>query len=230
MLWAFPAVLICGCSSLALDDLLDAATDGPRQLEHETVIAGLRQALEIGSDRAVQRTAVIDGFLANQLIRIVIPDELETMTKTLRKLGLGSQVDDLEVSMNRAAEEATGEAREILWQEIRKLSFPDAMAILNGGTTAATDLLEERTSDEIRSKFQPVVIKKMEEVGLARLYDELAQRYNRLPFVSQATVDLNSYVTSRALEGLFTVLGQEEKRIREDPLARTTEILKRVFS
>ncbi|MCP4203849.1 MAG: DUF4197 domain-containing protein [bacterium] len=223
-------ILAAGCSSVALDDLLEVTSGGgPVQLDRETVISGLRQALEIGSDRTVERTAVIDGFLANELIRIVIPSDMEPMTKTLRKLGLGRQVDDLELNMNRAAEEAASGAREILWEEIRDLTFPDAMAILEGGKTAATDLLEERTSADIRDKFHPIILRKMEEVGLARLYADLAERYNRLPFVSGDAVDLDAYVTDQALAGIFTILGQEEARIREDPVARTTELLKQVF-
>ncbi len=222
-------ILAGGCSSAALDDFLEVASGGSVQLDRETVIAGLQEALEIGADRTVRRTAVIDGFLANELIRIAIPESLNTMTTTLRRLGLGHQVNDLEVNMNRAAEEAAGEARAILWREITSLSFPDAMAILNGGKTAATDLLRERTSDQIREDFQPIVARKMEEVGLARLYSDLAERYNRLPFVSQPAVDLDAYVTDRALAGLFTILGEEETKIRENPAARTTELLRRVF-
>ena len=221
--------LSTGCSSAALDDLLDVATSDSGSLDRETVVAGLREALEIGSRRTVERTAVLDGFLANELIRIVIPDELDSMTAALRKLGLGRQVEDLEVNMNRAAEEAAGEAREILWEEIRSLTIPDAWAILDGGKTAATDFLQERTSAEIRAKFHPIVVRKMEEVGLARIYSDLSERYNRLPFVSSPALNLDEYVTDEALAGLFTILGEEETKIRENPLARTTELLKRVF-
>lgn len=223
------ASLTAGCSSAALDDLLEAAGGGTAPLDRQTVVAGLREALEVGADRTIERTALIDGFLANELIRIAIPDELEAMTRTLRKLGLGRQVDELEVTMNRAAEEAAGEAREVLWHEIRSLGFPDALAILDGGDTAATDLLRDRTTDEIRERFGPIVVEKMEAVGLARLYSELAGRYNRLPFVSQPTIDLHGYVTDQALAGLFTVLGEEETKIRKDPVARTTALLERVF-
>jgi hypothetical protein len=222
-------VLISGCSSAALDDLLEAAAGGPAALDRETVAAGLRQALEIGSSRTVDRTSIVDGFFGNELIKILIPAELDKMAGRLRKLGLERQVDDLELQMNRAAEQAAGEAREILWAEIRALTIPDAVAILRGGQTAATDFLRSRTETEIRDRFQPIVVDRMEEVGLARLYSDLADRYNKLPFVTKTAVDLDAYVTQEALGGLFTILGEEEARIRRDPLARTTELLRRVF-
>lgn len=222
--------LVGGCSSAAIEELLETATGPSRELDRETVTAGLEEALEIGSRRTIDRTAVIDGFLGNELIRILIPDELDSMARRLRQLGLGRQVDELEVAMNRAAEEAAGEARQILSAEIRALTFPDAMAILRGGATAATDLLYERTSGEIREQFHPIVVEKMEAVGLARLYEDLVGRYDRLPFVTRTAVDLDEYVTDEALAGLFTILREEERRIREDPVARTTELLRRVFA
>ncbi len=227
------ALLLSGCSGLALDDVLDATgtagggTGG--ELDRETVIAGLKQALEIGTQRTVDRTAVLDGFLGNELIRISIPPELDTMADVLRRIGLRRQVDNLEVSMNRAAEEATGEARRILWAEIRTLTIPNAMSILGGGPSAATDFLFERTSAEIRSEFHPIVVEKMEAIGLARLYANLSEGYHGLSFATPTEVDLDEYVTDRALAGLFTILGEEERKIREDPVARTTELLHRVF-
>lgn len=223
-------LLTTACSGLALDDVLDAI---PRQtsgeLDRETIVAGLKEALRVGSERTIDRTAILNGFLANELIRIVLPDDLDSMAKTLRRIGLDRQVDELEVQMNRAAEEAAGEALDVLAEEIRGLSFPDAMGILRGGDTAATDFFRERTSDEIRQRFQPIVVEKMDEVGLARLYGLLADQYNQIPFVSRPAVDLERYVTDEALDGLFTVLAEEETKIREDPVARTTELLKRVF-
>ncbi len=224
-----PVLLASGCSSTALDEILAGALEPSQALDRETVIAGLREALEVSAERTVERTARIDGFLANELIRIAIPDELDKLASALRRLGLGGKVDELEIQMNRAAEEAAGEAREIFWDEIRSLTFPDAVAILEGGGTAATDFLEERTGGEIRSRFEPVVVETMNEVGLARLYADLAETYNRLPLVTTPAINLEDYVTEEALEGLFTVLREEEARIREDPLARTTDLLRRVF-
>ena len=220
--------LMLGCAGLAIEDLLPPA-DAQGPLDNETVIAGLKEALEIGAGRAIERTSVIDGFLGNELIRILMPEELESMARNLRRIGLGRQVDELEVAMNRAAEQAAGEVREILWREIRALSFADGLEILHGGSTAATDHFRQRTESELRQRFHPIVVARMEEVGLSRLYGELADRYNRLPLVQRVAIDLDEYVTDRALSGVFTVLGEEEARIRQDPLARTTELLRRVF-
>ena len=223
------ALVVTACSGFPPELVDTLGGDGPRALDRETVIAGLKEALEVGSERTVERTAVVDGYLANELIRIVMPRELESMARSLRRIGLGHQVDELEEGMNRAAERAAGEAREVLWREIRALTFDDAMEILNGGPTAATDHFRTRTRAEIRARFHPIVVEKMAEVGLSRLYRELADHYNRLPLLTRPAVDLDEYVTDEALAGLFLVLGEEERRIREDPIARTTELLRRVF-
>ena len=220
-------LLLPGCAGLTVEELIPADGDGP--LDRDTVIAGLKEALRVGSERAITRTSAVDGFLANELIRILMPEELESMAGALRKIGLGRQVDELEVAMNRAAEKAAGEVRGIVWREIQALSITDAMEILHGGPTAATDHFRQRTEDELRQRFHPIVVERMEEVGLSRLYAELAERHNRLPFVKRVAIDLDDYVTDRALAGVFHVLGEEEARIRADPLARTTELLRRVF-
>ncbi len=221
----FLLITTLGCAGLVFDP--SVPTSGG--LDRETVIAGLREALRIGSQRAVDRGGVLDGFLANELIRVLIPDELDSMARTLRRVGLDRQVDDLEVAMNRAAEQAVGEARDVFWDEIRTLTIPEAMSILDDGPTGATDHLRSRTAAEIRGRFRPIVVRKMDEVGLSRIYGQLADRYNELPFVSRPAIDLGEYVTDQALDGLFTLLGEEEARIRQDPIARTTELLRRVF-
>ena len=225
------ATLTLACSGIP-PELIEAVSGLPgEELDEETVIAGLKEALTIGSGRAIDRTAAIDGFLANALIRITLEDnrDLERMASALRRIGLGGQVDQMEVAMNRAAERAAGEAREVFVREVSGLTFDDAMGILRGGPTAATDFLRGRTEGEIRRRFRPIVVEKMDEVGLSRAYRELADQYNRLPLVTRPATDLDDYVTDEALDGLFTVLGEEEKKIREDPVARTTELLRRVF-
>ena len=221
---------VSGCSGLSLDLLEEIAGEGSAQeIDRETVVAGLREALRVGSDRAVERTSAIDGFLANELIRIVPPEELDSMADALRRLGMGQKVDELEVAMNRAAERAASEAREVLWEEIRALTLSEAVEILHGGDTAATEHFRERSGEELYRRFQPIVVAKMDDVGLARRYGELAEAYNRLPLVKNPAPDLDEYVTNEALSGLFAVLGEEERKIRRDPLARTTALLRRVF-
>ena len=204
-------------------------TDSNAPLSESTVAEGLREALRVGSGRAVDSTSRVDGYLANELIRIHLPEELETMARILRSAGFGAQVDALEVAMNRAAEQAAGEAREIFVDAILDLSIVDAFAILRGHETAATDYLRTQTSDELRLRFQPVIANKMKEVDLYQAYSHLAGIYNALPFSKPVPASLDLYLTEEALDGLFTVLAQEERKIREDPLARTTELLRRVF-
>ncbi len=222
-----------GCASLqngTFGDILNSGSDQEGALDEPTVVAGIKEALRIGTERAVLSTSQLDGFLANELIRITLPDQLEPMAATLRRAGLGSQVDELETSMNRAAELAAGETREVFWDAITQMTVADAFAILHGNDTAATAYFRDRTWQTLQTRFQPIVQQKMDEVGLSRLYGEVTDLYESLPLVDKpALVDLDEYVTREALSGLFTVLAQEEQKIRRDPLARTTELLRRVF-
>lgn len=204
-----------------------AATLG--SLDAATAADGLREALRVGTERATASTSSMDGFLGNALIRIAMPEQLTTMTNALRTVGLGAKVDEMEVAMNRAAEQAAGEAKGVFWEAISTMTLDDAMGVLNGGETAATDYFRTRTSESLREKFSPIVTEKMQTVGLYNAYEPMVERYNALPFVTAPAVDLETHVTDGALDGLFTVLADEERKIREDPVARTSDILKRVF-
>lgn len=218
------AALLAGCATL------EQMGTGGGPLDEGTVVAGLKEALRVGSQRTTARTAAVDGFLGNDLIRIPLPRQLESAAATLRSVGLGSHVTELETAMNRAAEAAAGEAGPVLRDAITAMTIGDAFAILEGHETAATDYFRARTEDRLRSRFRPIVAAKTAEVGLGRIYDDLADRYDRIPLMGKPElVDLDAYVTDEALDGLFTVLGQEERTIREDPVARTTELLRRVF-
>lgn len=197
--------------------------------DEATVAAGLKEALQVGAERTVLQTSKLDGFLGNALIRIALPKNYQHVADTLRKVGLGKDVDELEVAMNRAAEKAAGEARPIFTDAIRKITLPDAVRILRGGNTAATEYFRAHTADALRAKFRPVVTQSMEKVGVTQKYNRLAESYDKLPFVTRPALDLDEYVTERTLSGLFTVLGQQEKRIRKHPSARTTELLRQVF-
>jgi len=193
------------------------------------IVAGLKQALEIGTERAVGRTSKPNGFLGDPAIRIGLPGSLETMASGLRAVGLGARVDELEVAMNRAAEEASGEATEVFWQGIRQMTFSDARSILGGGETAATEYFERTTRQPLLERFEPIVAARVRSVGLGRSYSDLVDRYAALPFASKPDLNLERYVTNEALDGLFLVLGEEERRIRSDPAARSTALLKEVF-
>lgn len=236
-LW-LAAGLALGCADgsgvAGLDRALEGARQaavGPAALDEATVIAGLRDALRVGTDRTVASTSRLDGFLANELIRIHTPESLSTMTRTLRTVGFSRQVDELEVAMNRAAEQAAGEATSVFWGGIQKMSIQDGWEILNGGDTAATDYFRRTTSDDLRARFAPIVEEKMSAVGLVQIYDDLVARYEAIPLASlgQRPPDVRAHVTDGALAGLFTVLGQEEAKIRREPAARSTELLRRVF-
>jgi hypothetical protein len=198
-------------------------------LDEQTVAAGLREALRVATDRTVISTSKLDGFLGNALIRIVMPEQFEVAAKTLRAVGFGKQVDELEIGMNRAAERAAGEATEVFLNAITQMTLEDAFSILNGGDNAVTNYFRSRTEESLHERFKPIVTEKMSEIGLYKVYNGLTDYYNKLPLVTTPALDLDEYVTQHALNGLFAVLGQEEKRIRTDPLARTTDLLRRVF-
>ena len=220
-------LLLSGCAAEKTLGGILGGGGGP--LDEGTVAAGLKEALRVGTDRTVSATSALNGFLGNELIRIAMPEQLESMAGALRTIGLGGQVDEMETAMNRAAELAAGEATDVFVSAITKMTIADAFGILNGGDRAATDYFQEKTTEELSARFRPIVSEKMDEVGLARLYGDLSEQYNALPFVTTPAVDLTDYVTERALGGLFTVLAQEEKKIRDDPAKRTTALLQRVF-
>jgi hypothetical protein len=198
-------------------------------LDESTVAAGLREALRVGTERAVALTSQTDGFWGNPSLRIPLPSALEPMADALRALGLGGQVDELELAMNRAAERASSQAIDVFWAAIAQMTLRDAFDILNGDDTAATEYFRARTSDTLSARFRPLVDERMQQVGVYRIYEPLQSRYAALPFVTKPALELDAYVTDRALDGLFGMLAQEERRIREDPAARSSELLRRVF-
>ncbi|MCW8825310.1 MAG: DUF4197 domain-containing protein [Gammaproteobacteria bacterium] len=200
------------------------------KLDSKTVVAGLKEALKVGTERTVLSTSAVDGYLGDALIRIAMPSEFQKMGKALRKVGLGRYVDEMEVAMNRAAEQAATEARDVFWQAISSMTLDDAFSILKGDDSAATRYFRSRTEPSLRRRYQPIVGEKMKSVGLYQSYNRAVEAYMKIPFVKKPTLDLNSYVTDGALDGLFNVLAQEEKKIRIDPAARSTELLKRVFA
>ncbi len=217
-------VLLVGCETLTA--LANLQGDG---LTSEKIVAGLREALRVGTGQAVTRTSQAGGYAKNPLIRIVTPEALQDMASTLRRLGLGSQVDEFEGRMNLAAEQAAREAGGVFLEAIRTMTFADAKAILDGGDTAATDFFRRQTSETLRARYRPIIATHMEKVGAVSLYNDLAGRYNRIPLVPKVEANIEDYVAERALAGLFTVLGEEETKIRRDPVARTTELLRQVF-
>ncbi len=191
--------------------------------------SGLKEALRIGTENAVKLTGRTDGYFLNLAIKILMPEKLRSFEKGLRAVGYGAQVDDFILSMNRAAERAAPFAKQIFWDAIGEMTFEDVRKILSGHETAATDYFKGKTTNRLTEIFKPIVSKAMNEVGVTRQYKELVGRYEKIPFVKRETLDLDQYVVTKALDGLFHMVGEEERKIRKDPTARTTELLKEVF-
>ena len=199
------------------------------QLSAATTASGLKDALRVATEEAVETTSKSGGFLDNPKIRIPLPGNLESMANGMRAMGMGAKVDELDVAMNRAAETAAGEATPVFSKALGDMSFKDAAGILNGGDTAATQYFKRTTSADLTTRFRPIVDQAMAKVGVVQQYDALVSSYASTPFGSAPKLDLGSYVTEQTLGGLFKVMGQEEKKIRTNPAARTTDLLKQVF-
>jgi hypothetical protein len=193
------------------------------------IVEGLKEALHVGTQNAVNVTGKTDGYFGNQAIKILMPEKLRTLETGLRAVGYGSQLDEFVLSMNRAAERAAPAGKQIFWDAIGAMTFEDARKIWSGGDTAATQYFREKTSDRLGTAFRPIVEKATNEVGVTRQYKDLVGRYQSIPFARIESLDVDQYVVTKGLDGLFFVLGEEEKKIRANPAARTTELLKQVF-
>jgi len=191
--------------------------------------SGLKEALRIGTDHAVDLTGATDGFFKNEAIKILLPDKLRTAEKGLRLIGMGPKLDEFELSMNRAAEKAAPAARGIFKEAVQQMTFDDVRKILTGGNTSATDYFKLKTSDKLTASFKPVVESAMSETGVVKQYNQLTGSIRSLPFGGAQSLDITDYVVGKALDGLFYTIGQEEKKIRTDPAARITPLLKEVF-
>lgn len=197
--------------------------------DSNTIIAGLKEALSVGAKNGVTTVSKVDGYFGNQLIKIPIPENIQKTEKMLRKVGLNKEVDAFILSMNRAAEKAAPKALSFFTDAVKEMTIPDAVGILRGSDTAATDFLRSKTYDRVYGAFKPVVSSAMNDVGVTHAFKEMMDKARTIPLLKREAVDLDHYVTSKALDGLFVVVGQEEKKIRKDPAARVTELLRTVF-
>jgi len=191
--------------------------------------SALQEALKVGTENAVTQTSAVDGFLLNKAIKILMPKPLQSMEKPLRLLGYDKQIDEFIVGMNRAAEKSVPFAKDIFWNAIGEMTFDDARKILQGSDTAATDYFKAKTSKKLQDTFLPTVTDVMGQVGVNQQYEALVGQYKAVPFANKIVFDPNQYVTEKATDGLFFVVGQEEKKIRTNPAARVTDLLKEVF-
>jgi len=190
---------------------------------------GLREALRVGTVRAVDSVGRPDGFLGNPEIEIQVPEELLKVEQALRLIGAGRLVDEFTISMNRAAEAAAPVAKQVFLDAVQRMTFEDAMTILRGDSHEATDYFRESAGPELERLFRPIVDEKLASVGATRAFNDLMREIDDLPLVSVPSIDLTDYVTRAAMDGLFLMLAEEEQRIRTDPVARTTELLKKYF-
>ncbi len=225
------AILSIGChAQLQLDQLWKKAskTTTTPVLSDDRITAGLKEALTISTRSAVDSTGRPDGFLKNAAIKILIPPKLHTFDKGMRLIGKGAEMDELQVGMNRAAEEAAPEAKKIFLDALARMTFDDARRILSEGDTAATEYFKQQTSAELAAAFQPIVHSKLQSVGVVKQYDKL-MRNPMADSLLGKSFDLDDYVVSKSLDGLFYMLAEEERKIRKDPAEQTTALLRDVF-
>lgn len=207
--------------------ILDKASG--TQLSNDQIVSGLKEALMVGAERGTAKLSAPNGFFANAALKIVMPDEAKKVESTLRTMGLGNQVDQAVLSMNRAAEDAAKSAAPIFVNAVKGMSIQDAMSILKGSDTSATAYLRNKTVYQLTEAFRPVIEESLAKVEATKYWKTIFSSYNRVA-LKKINPDLTAYVTESALKGIFLQLGQEEAKIRKDPAARTTEILRKVFS
>ncbi len=189
----------------------------------------LKEVLEISTVNAIERVSKMNGYYLDPNIRIPLPNAIQKVEKVLKALGHGPEVGAFELSMNRAAERAASEAKGVFLEAIKEMTFSDTRKILNGRENEATIYFKNKSSDSLQEIFQPIVYKAMSEVGVTRAYQDLDAKIHGLPSAASLSFDLDQYVTHRALDGLFFMLAEEERKIRQDPAARVTDLLKKVF-
>jgi len=212
-----------------LGKLPKSAAGGSGATDDATASAGIKEALAVGTERAVQSLARENGYFGNAAVKILMPSSIQKVAEVARMAGYQKQVDEFVLSMNRAAEAAAPLASRHFGDAIRDMSLEDVRGILGGGDTAATDFFRRKTQDKLYAAFKPIVAQKVGEVGATRAYKDMIGRYESVPFMKTQSLDLDDYVTNKSLDGLFHMVGEEEKKIRTDPVARTTDLLKAVF-
>lgn len=226
-------VTFTGCSELqnVVNQLPDILNEGSTGLSNDYIASGLREALDKGITEQVTKLTATDGFLKNELVKILLPAELQKVDNTLRKVGLSSLADEGLKILNRAAEDAVGEATPIFVNAVKGITFSDAKNILLGDDGAATSYLNTKTNTALYSKFSPVISNSLEKVGANKVWSTIISKYNAIPLVSNTVnPDLTDYVTQQSLKGVYTMIGVEEKEIRTQVSSRTSDVLRKVFA
>ena len=229
----FFTVVFSQCTSLQVSDGLKTAGKIVKQnntLSTEEVSKGLKEALVQGAVKGSSQASQLNGYFKNKLLKIVVPPEMLVVNQKLRSLGMNRLMDDFEMSLNRGAEEAAKEAKPIFVSAITSLTIQDAWKILKGEPDAATFYLKRTTGNQLETAFTPIIKNSLQKVNATKYYSDIITMYNQIPMVEKVNPELEKYVTEKAIEGLFTLIKQEEENIREHPAARVTELLKKVFS
>ena len=212
-----------------LDKVIQKVPGKSGGLTNDEVVNGLKEALEVGTNNGTKKLSAVDGFFKDAVIKILMPPEAQKAETTLRNVGLGKQVDDAILSMNRAAEDAAKSAAPIFINAIKQMSIQDAFGILKGGDFAATNYLKDKTTTSLTEAFRPVIESSLKKVNATKYWNTVFTTYNKFS-TEKVNTDLAAYVTEKALTGIFYQVGQEEQKIRKDPAARVTDILKKVFA
>ena len=221
------SIFTFSCAELqgVVDSLPDGTTNGTLD-----IAGGLRQALDMGIDKQVSKLTQTDGFYKNNLVKIVMPEELQNVDEALRAIGLGNLADQGIKALNRAAEDAVKEATPIFVSAVKDITFSDAKNILLGSDNAATNYLQSKTNSALYTKFHPVINNSFSKVSADQIWTNLINKYNTIPFVNKVNPDLTDYVTSEALKGVYKMIALEEKEIRNNLNSRTTSLLQQVFA
>ena len=223
--------LVSSCAELQqVVNNLPQTTGGGFGISNLDIANGLKEALNNGIDKEVTKLTQKDGFYNNQLVKILLPQELQKVDKTLRDVGLGKLADEGLKVLNRAAEDAVKEATPIFVSAVQEITFTDAKQILLGNDRAATQYLENKTKNQLYQKFSPVINSSFSRVGADKIWSNIIQKYNAIPFTNNVNPDLTDYVTSQALKGVYTMIAVEEKEIRTKLTSRTSDLLRRVFA
>lgn len=232
-LWvSLVALVVAACTTAQINQTLgevNKSLGGSAPLTTTEVAQGLKEALIKGISNGSDLVSQLDGYFKNPEIKIPFPPDVKKVEDKLRQVGLGSEVDKFVMTLNRGAEDAAREAKPIFIEAIKSMTIQDAWAILRGEEDAATQYLKRTTSGLLKEKFKPVIQNSLEKVNATKYYGDIVTRYNQIPLVQKVNPELDDYATDKAIEGLFVMIAKEEKSIRENPAARTTELLKRVF-
>ena len=216
----------------SVNNIINDVSHSKGSLSTDEVVAGLKEALQNGTEKGTDKLSAVNGFLQNAAVKILLPPEAKKAEELLRSMGLGKLADDAITSMNHAAEDASKNAAPIFVNAIKQMSIQDAWGILKGGDTSATHYLKVKTTDPLTTAFKPVIEQSLQKVDATKYWSDFASAYNKINMFGKDKLDtdLSSYVTAKALNGIFYEIGEQEKQIRKDPAARTTDLLKKVFA